>query len=41
MIHDSWTVQNDIYILDLAEDVDFGSDYIDAIDIPDEGQEQT
>ena len=37
--YDSWTVQNDICVLDLAEDADLNSDYIDAINIPDEWQE--
>ena len=38
--YDSWTVVNDICMLDLEDDLDLDdSDFIDAIDIPDEGQD--
>merc|ERR1712033_24443 len=37
--YDSWTIENDICMLDLAEDADFGSDVIGAIDIPADGLE--
>ena len=37
--YDDWTLENDICMLDLAEDADFSSDFIDAINIPDEDQE--
>jgi len=32
--YDSWTIQNDICMLDLAEDANFGNENIAAIDIP-------
>jgi len=37
--YDSWTIENDICMLDLAEDADFNSDVIGAIDIPADGLE--
>ena len=37
--YDSWTIENDICMLELAEDADFSSDVIGAIDIPSDGLE--
>jgi len=37
--YDSWTIENDICVLDLAEDADVSSDCPGVIDLPDEGQE--
>ena len=35
--YDSWTIQNDICMLKLAEEADFSSDYVGAIDLPEDG----
>ena len=37
--YDSWTIENDICILDLAEDADISSDCIGVVDLPNGGQE--
>merc|ERR1712170_119995 len=37
--YDSWTIENDICMLELASDADLGSSVIGAIDIPSDGQE--
>merc|ERR1712018_376523 len=37
--YDSWTITNDICILDLEEAADFGSSVIDSISLPYDGEE--
>jgi len=37
--YDSWTIENDICMLELAEDADLSSNVISAISIPADGQE--
>jgi len=37
--YDSWTIENDICLLQLKEDADFSSDNIGAIDFPSDGEE--
>merc|ERR1711881_574613 len=37
--YDSWTITNDICILDLAESADFSSSVIDSISLPYDGEE--
>merc|ERR1719508_16736 len=37
--YDSWTVANDICLIELADQADFGSDVIGGIELPSDGEE--